>query len=86
MTIPIETPSGWRERFNRAMWRIGFAGRMMQLTRCDYTTAIRRAHEALTINPKLYDYDPRSTADQRARIYSASAGKRVTKRQDKPRN
>lgn len=50
-------------------WRVHFAGRMMEVTRCDFQTAWRRAHEAGYIDADWINKSPRDIADQRARLY-----------------
>lgn len=67
-------------RFHRTAhkwaWRHYFAGRMIELTQCTYGVAMRRADEALLIDPTNVRQHPRDVCDKRAHMYKPGKHKK----------
>lgn len=59
-----------RDEIHRQAWRFRFAGRMIEKTGCSIKEGVRRADDALTIEPgALHAKDAREFADERMWIY-----------------
>ena len=50
-------------------WRLNFAGRMMEKTKCSFREGMRRANDAILIRPDWYKFDGAQIADERMEIY-----------------
>lgn len=63
----------WWNRFHWKVylfaWRVKFAGRLIEKTRCTLSVGLRRADEALYVNPEYVKFSPVKAADERIKLF-----------------